>query len=73
MTKEEEIIKFSRQLHDVAFYSESWEKCVEKAVDEIMGNAEVSKTCAVFDIIKKELIDYLTERAKSYLTIKARR
>ena len=58
-TTMDKVIKMSKQLFEVAKYSPDLKKCVEVAVDQIIGNAELSKHCMALGITKKDYIEFI--------------
>lgn len=58
----DKIIKMSKQLYHVAKYSPDMRKCVEVAIDQIIGNKDLSQHCMALGITKKEYVDYITQK-----------
>lgn len=58
----EKIIAMTKQLYEVANFSPDIRKCIEIAVDQIIGNAEISKHCMALGITKKEYVDYIASK-----------
>ena len=53
------IIIMTKQLCYTAKYSPDIRKCAEVAVDEIVGNKELSQYCTALGITKKDYIDFI--------------
>lgn len=49
----------TKQLYEVAKFSPDIRKCVEIAVDQIIGNAEISKHCMALGITKKDYVNFV--------------
>lgn len=55
----DKVITMTKQLFYTAKYSPEIRKCVEVAVDQIVGNKELSQHCIALGISKKEYIDFI--------------
>ena len=55
----EKIITMTKQLYDVAKFSPEIRECLIVAVDEVVGNKQLSQHCMALGITKKDYINYL--------------
>lgn len=55
----DKIIIMTKQLCYTAKYSPDIRKCAEVAVDQIVGNKELSQHCIALGITKKDYIDFI--------------
>ena len=49
----------TKQLYDVAKFSTEIRECLIVAVDEVVGNKQLSQHCMALGITKKDYINYL--------------
>jgi hypothetical protein len=55
----DKIIKTAKQFYEVGKVSPDIRKCAEIAVDQIIGNKELSQHCIALGITKKDYIDFI--------------
>lgn len=66
-TMMDKIIKMSKQLYHVGKISPDMRKCVIVAVEQIIGNQQLSQHCMMLGITKKDYINYIMEKMKDYV------
>lgn len=55
----DKVIELTKQLYDVAKFSPEIRECLIVAVEEIIGNKQLSQHCMALGITKKDYINYL--------------
>lgn len=59
------ITKLATQLHDSAKFSEDWEKCIEVAIINIIGNDIIALHCSQMGITKKDYVKCILAKMRN--------